>query len=119
MARRSVWDKDISFLRQIKYLHDRGYTVLAYDFRCHGESGLGSIPWITQGPEEANDVIAAVDFIASQPEYSGASIGLLSICMGASASTYAYGLPDGLSGRSNIKAMVVVQPVLFATFLEA
>lgn len=113
------WKEDIEFLRQAKYLVDQGYSVLMYDMRGHGESDLGPIPWVSWGPEEAKDVIAAVDYISTRPDYEGATIGLLSICMGAAASTYAYGRENGLASRTNIKAMIAVQPLLYTCFVEA
>ncbi len=113
------WKENISFLRQAKYLADKGYSVLMYDLRGHGESDTGPIPWVTWGPEEAKDVIAAVDYIAAREEYKTASIGLLSICMGAASTTYAYGLEDGLANRPNVKAMIAVQPLLYDYFLDA
>lgn len=115
------WSSDIKFLRQIKYLHDKGYTVLAFDFRGHGESALGEdVPYVTWGPHEARDVVAAVKFISTHPKYSAASIGLLSICMGAGATTYAYGLEEGgLSEFPNVKALVAVQPLLYQYFVDA
>ena len=115
-----MWKEDISFLRQAQYLHSKGYTVLMYDLRNHGESDLGTIPWVTWGPEEAKDVIAAVDFVARHPLYGNAEIGLLSICMGSAATTYAYGLGDeGLARYPQIRAMVAVQPLHYKNFVKA
>lgn len=111
------WKKDIQFLRQAKYLVERGYSVLMYDMRGHGESDLGPIPWVSWGPEEAKDVLAAVDFVAER--FPRAAIGLLSICMGAASTTYAYGRENGLATRSNVKAMIAVQPLLYTCFVEA
>lgn len=113
------WKNDISFLRQAKYLVENGYSVLMYDFRGHGESDLGPIPWVSWGQEEAKDVIGAVDYISTHPDFANASIGLLSICMGSAATTYAYGLEDGLSGRDRVKALVAVQPLLYSCFVDA
>ena len=113
------WKKNISFLRQAKFLADKGYSVLMYDLRGHGESDAGPTPWVTWGPEEAKDVLAAVDFIGGRPEFPSAKIGLLSICMGAGATTYAYGLENGMATRGNVKAMVAVQPLLYDYFLDA
>ena len=67
------YPEDIKFLRQAKYLNEAGYTVLMYDFRNHGESALGTIPWVTWGVDEAKDVVAAVDYIAKHPDYTDAS----------------------------------------------
>ena len=113
------WKNDICFLRQAKHLSDCGYSVLMYDFRGHGTSEIGTTPWVSWGPEEAKDVVAAVDFIANHPEYNKAKIGLLSVCMGAGASTYAYGMENGLRRCSNIKTMVAVQPLLYSYFVDA
>jgi dienelactone hydrolase len=115
-----MWKEDISFLRQTRYLNERGYTVLMYDMRNHGQSDPGTIPWVSWGPEEGKDVIAAVDFISRHPDYKAAGIGLLSICMGAAASTYAYGMGDkGLKEYANIKAMIAVQPLHYKEFVKA
>ncbi len=114
-----MWKTPIAFLRQAKHLVERGYSVLMYDFRGHGESPLGPVPWVTWGPEEAKDVVAAVDYVRARPEYANADVGLLSICMGASATTYAYGLEDGLRSREQIKAMIAVQPLPYKQFVDA
>ncbi|MEM8963646.1 MAG: alpha/beta hydrolase [Acidobacteriota bacterium] len=114
-----LWPEDIPFLRQARYLNRRGYTVLMYDLRNHGASDLGTIPWVTWGPEESKDVVAAVDYVENHPVYGQAAIGLLSICMGAAATTYAYGQDDGLRGRDNIKAMVAFQPLHYKNFVKA
>lgn len=114
-----LWQENIPFLRQARYLNGQGYTVLMYDLRNHGDSDLGTIPWVTWGPEEAKDVIAAVDFVSDHPAYGEADVGLLSICMGASATTYAYGLEHGLRRRDNIKAMIAVQPLHYRNFVKA
>lgn len=113
------WKKDIKFLRQAKHFADNGYSCLMYDFRGHGESDLGPKPWVSWGPEEAKDVLGAVDFIAGRSEFTNASIGLLSICMGAGATTYAYGHDDGMAKRTNVKALVAVQPLLYSCFIDA
>jgi alpha-beta hydrolase superfamily lysophospholipase len=115
-----MWKEDISFLRQARHLSENGYTVLMYDMRNHGESDLGTCPWVSWGPEEAKDVVAAVDFVSHHPLYKDAGIGLLSICMGAVASTYAYGLGDeGLKRYANVKAMIAVQPLHYKEFVKA
>jgi len=62
-----MWKADIAFLQHAKNLVDHGYSVLMYDFRNHGEGDAGTCPWVSWGPEEAKDVLAAVDFVASSP----------------------------------------------------
>lgn len=111
---------DISFLRQARYLNEQGYSVLMFDMRNHGESDSGSCPWVSWGPEEAKDIVAAVNFVSSHEGYGNAKIGLLSICMGAAASTYAYGMGQaGLSQFGNIQAMIAVQPLHYKEFVRA
>ena len=114
-----MWKEDISFLGHARYLNERGYTILMYDMRNHGESEPGTCPWVSWGPEEAKDVIAAVDYISHHPQYKNASIGLLSFCMGAGASTYAFGMAGGLSSYPNVKAMIAVQPLHYKEFVKA
>jgi len=114
-----AYGEDIHFLNQAKYLVEAGYSVLMYDFRNHGNSAKGKIPWVTWGKEEAKDVVAAVDFISNHSTYKDASIGLLSICMGAGSSTVAYGLNDGLKNYENVKAMIAVQPLTYEKFVKA
>jgi pimeloyl-ACP methyl ester carboxylesterase len=113
------YKNNINFLCQAKYLNDAGYTVLMYDFRNHGQSGQGTIPWVTWGLEEAKDIVAAVDFISNHEVYNSASIGLLSICMGQGAATAAFGLEKGLKNYGNIKCMISVQPMDYPTFIDA
>lgn len=115
-----MWKKDISFLRQAKHLCEQGYSVLMYDMRNHGESDQGRCPWVSWGTKEALDVVAAVEFISKHPNYQNANIGLLSICMGSAASTYAYGMhQEGLEPYSNVKAMIAVQPLHYKEFVRA
>ncbi len=113
------YHKDIEFLRQAKYLNEAGYTVLMYDMRNHGESSKGTVPYITWGQEEAKDIIAAVNYISTHPDYKSADIGLLSICMGQGASVAAYGREDGLKNFPNIKTMISVQPMDYGCFVKA
>ena len=119
MMEKSLWNKDIHFLNQAKYLVDAGYSVLMYDFRNHGDSGKGTNPWVTWGPEEGKDVLAAVDYITKHPDYKNAEIGLFSICMGSSATAFAYALENSLASYKNIKAMVAVQPLTYREFVKA
>lgn len=111
------WKKDIQYLRQAMHFSENGYSVLMYDLRGHGESDLGPKPWVSWGPEEAKDVLGAVDYASKR--FPKADIALLSICMGSASTTYAYGLEDGMQSRSQVKALVAVQPLLYTCFIDA
>ena len=111
--------QNISFLRQAKQLVDMSYSVLIYDMRNHGESDVGTTPWITWGPKEAKDIIAAVDYVETHPTYKDAKIGLLTICIGSAISTYEFGMENGLKNHRNIKVMIAVQPLQYQKFMDA
>lgn len=115
MMEKSLWDKDIPFLKQVKYLHDAGYSVLLYDMRNHGESEHRG--WITWGKDERKDILAAIKYITKHPDYSNADIGLFSICMGQAASTFAFGLESEMKQFKNLKTMISVQPLTYDYFV--
>lgn len=111
-----MWPEKIHFLEHVKYLVDQGYSVLMYDFRNHGESDSFSDGYCGWGPDVVPDLVAAVDFVANHETYKNASIGLLSICMGSAATTYAYG--QGALQGYNIKALIAIQPMRYDDFLS-
>lgn len=113
-----LWKEDIQFLKHIGALVGAGYSVLAYDMRNHGQSDRAQDGWVSWGPTERHDVLAAVNFLASHDEFADAPIGLLSICMGLASTTYAYGMEGGLGSIPNIKAIVGVQPLLYTDFMK-
>ena len=115
-----AWPNDIPFLKHIKRFAEEGYTVLAYDMRNCGESDKNpkSNGYACDGQEENMDVLAAVQYITSHPDYKDAPIGMLSLCMGSSAMTLAHGVEGGLETIDNIKAHVVIQPLNSGMWLE-
>ena len=117
MMEKMLWSSDIHFLNQAKYLVEAGYSVLMYDFRNHGNSTESNSEWITWGLEERKDVLGAINYISNHPTYKDASIGLLSICMGAGSTTFAYGLEDDMKTLKQIKAMIAVQPLTYDYFV--
>lgn len=119
MYKNALWNSDIHFLNHTKYLVDAGYSVLMYDLRSHGNSGSAEDPWITWGVEERKDVLAAINFVANHEVYGSASIGLLSICMGAASTTFAYGLEEEIKSIENVKALIAVQPLTYDYFVKA
>ena len=69
-----------SMVGRVRLLHQRGYDALAFDFRGHGESDGNRI---TLGPNEAEDVAAAVDFVRSNsPDHR---IGVIGVSLGGAA----------------------------------
>ncbi len=119
MYKNTLWTDDIHFLNQAKYLVEAGYSVLMYDLRSHGNSGSANSPWITWGLEERKDVLAAVNYISNHELYENASIGLLSICMGAASTTFAYGMEEALRSIDQVKALIAVQPLTYDYFVKA
>lgn len=112
------YDKKIEYLNTVKHLVNAGYSVLMYDLRNHGHSGKGTCEWITGGVEEYKDVLAAVEFITTHKEYQNGNIGLLSYCMGAVSTTYAYGIENGLQEYRNVKALIANQPIVTSDFIK-
>lgn len=113
-----AYNKEIEYLNTVKHLVKDGSSVLMYDFRNHGNSGAGTCPWITGGVEEHKDVIAAVNFITNHEVYQDSHIGLLSMCMGANSTTYAYGVEGGLQEFPNIMAFISIQPLKLSDFFK-
>jgi dienelactone hydrolase len=113
------WPRPIRYLRHVKALVAAGYSVLAYDMRNHGDSAPDPAGKLTSGIREANDVLAAVRFVTERPGLADAPIGLLSLCMGANATTYAYGMTPGLADVANIRALIAIQPMLTIDQLHA
>ncbi len=117
MMKNALWTSDIHFLDQAKYLVDAGYSVLMYDMRNHGNSEQKD--WVSWGLIERKDVVAAVKFVSEHQEYQDANIGLLSICMGQGASTFAFGMEEELKEYKNLRTMISVQPLTYDKFVKA
>jgi len=67
-------------------LSKRGYAVLLFDFRAHGESE-GSRTSL--GLHEQKDIVAALDLLKGRPEIDAGRIGLYGFSMGGSAAILA------------------------------
>lgn len=72
---------DVSFLRTI--LPVGQFNFLSFDFRAHGENTEGQ--WCSFGRDEAQEVIAAVDFLKNNPICAGKPIFAYAFSMGAVA----------------------------------
>lgn len=81
-----------ALLEQVAAMHEVGYGALLLDMRNHGESGEAITTW---GYAEANDVIAAYNYLLTRAEVDPNRIGLVGKSMGAAAAALAaVQLPD-------------------------
>jgi pimeloyl-ACP methyl ester carboxylesterase len=79
-------------------LHERGYTVLLFDFRGHGASrGKGS----TLGLDEKRDVLGALDWLGDLLGREPARVGVYGVGMGAHAAVLA------AADRSSLRVLVL------------
>lgn len=83
-----------------KYLTERGFSVLMFDFR---NSGLSDGDLTTVGLNEKTDLLAAVEYAKSQG-YGESGIGVLGFSMGAATSLMA------AADTKDIKAVAVDSP---------
>ncbi len=113
------YDKEIEFGKVARRLVDAGYGVLMYDLRNHGESDKTELGVGTGGHGERFDVIAAVEFVASQQQTQGKPIGLLSYCYGANTSFFAMEEDQSVFQSSGVKAMVALQPLSNGDYLKS
>jgi len=72
--------KGISMIYHASALVAKGYGVLMFDLRAHGSSDGDTC---TAGWRETEDLLGAVDYLASRPEVDGQRIGVLGVGMGA------------------------------------
>lgn len=117
LMKNALWTSDIHFLKHAQYLVEAGYSVLMYDMRNHGNSEQNG--WVSWGQEERKDVVGAVQFISEHQDFQNVTIGLLSICMGQGASTFAFGLESEMKNFKNLKTMISVQPLTYDYFVKA
>ena len=69
-------------LPEAQLLAARGYGVLIFDNRAHGESGGTTATW---GLRESEDVAKAVDFVQQRTQLPAGRIGLLGLSIGGTA----------------------------------
>ena len=117
MMKKTLWTSDIHFLNQAKYLVEAGYSVLMYDMRNHGNSEQNG--WVSWGIEERKNILAAIQYVVAHKAYQTANIGLLSLCMGQGASTFAFGMEEEMQHIKQLKTMISVQPLTYDYFVEA
>ena len=107
---------EVNFLPRYKALHDAGYNVLAYDLRCHGESGPEEDGISGVGYFEWQEVLASIDYIKGNAGTSNMDISLMSMCMGANATMNA--MERRPESFEDIKCWIAIAPLKGRTFLE-
>ena len=86
-------------------LADRGYAVLAFDFRNWGESG-GKERQLENPANKTQDIIAAANYLTTRSEVDGNKIAGLGICASAGY------MADAAVQSEDIKAISLVAPWL-------
>jgi uncharacterized protein len=84
---------------------DRGYAVLAFDFRNWGESG-GKERQLENPTNKTQDIIAAANYLTTRPEVDKNNIAGLGIC-----ASVGY-MADAAVQSKNLKAIALVAPWL-------
>ena len=67
-------------LPHANFLHEAGYAVLVFDYRHRGESEGSEV---AMGLSEQDDLLAAIDYLAGQPDVDARHIGILGLSMGS------------------------------------
>ncbi len=86
-------------------LAERGYAVLAFDFRNWGESG-GNERQLENPGNKTQDIIAAADYLTTRPEIDRNKIAGLGICASAGY------MADAAVQSQDIQAIALVAPWL-------
>jgi pimeloyl-ACP methyl ester carboxylesterase len=89
-------------------LHRRGYQVLMFDLRNHGQSASGGP--VSFGLLEANDLLGALDYLAARHDVDSDRLAAIGFSMGANAVLFA------LARTDRLKAAVAVQPTSPSVF---
>jgi fermentation-respiration switch protein FrsA (DUF1100 family) len=88
-----------------KEMADRGYAVLAFDFRNWGESG-GKERQLENPANKTQDIIAAANYLTTRPEVDSNRIAGLGICASAGY------MADAAVQSEDLKAIALVAPWL-------
>jgi pimeloyl-ACP methyl ester carboxylesterase len=105
---------DIDLLLSMQALNGAGYSLLAFDFRNHGESehGLTGV-----GLNEYQDVLGALRYLKGRPDLEGADLGLVAFCMGANSTIVA--MSRDPAAFSKARCLVAIQPISMAVFVRS
>jgi len=107
---------EVNFLPEYKTLHDAGYNIITYDMRNHGRSGSGSGGINAHGTLEYRDVVGSLRYAKSRPDTKDMKTALYSRCLGANSTIV--GMHKHPEEFSHIKAMIALQPVSPAVFVQ-
>mgnify|MGYP006277464731 FL=1 len=103
-----------TMLGHAEFLHEAGYATLALDMRAHGRSGGKRIGLAFEEPQ---DVAAALDWIAAQPELEDVPVALLGVSMGgATAIRTAAQRPD-VDAVASVSAFASVDMMIHDAFV--
>ena len=89
-------------------LHRRGFHLLMFDLRNHGQSAASS-PF-TFGMQEADDLLGALDYAADRDDVDAQRLGVIGFSMGANTTLFA------LPRTNQVRAAIAVQPTSPAVF---
>lgn len=92
----------VDLLRVAYELHEADYHVLMFDLRNHGQSASGGP--VTFGLQESNDLLGALDYLATREDVDQERIGVVGFSIGANAMLFS------LPHSDRIAAGVAVQP---------
>ena len=94
------WDRNISrLIPYIKNLHNKGFNLLAFDTRHHGNSDSDNFSSMVKF---AQDISASINFIENKPMVEKDNFFLIGLSIGGAASIYA------AAADSRIKKIVTV-----------
>lgn len=102
--------QQVDLLRLAYELHESGYHVLMFDLRNHGRSASGGP--VTFGLQESNDLLGALDYLATRPDVDQGRIGVIGFSIGANALLFT------LPHTDRIAAGVAVQPTSPGIYAE-
>ncbi len=96
-----TYQKEQAPTQYARRLAAAGYVALAYDSRYRGESGGAPRAWENPA-HKVEDLIAAVDYLASRPDVDPARIFVLGICQGSSVAVVAAARSGKVAGLATI-----------------
>jgi pimeloyl-ACP methyl ester carboxylesterase len=115
---KSGYHKNVEFLPSIKHLVEAGYSVIMYDQRNHGASGLSPEGGIHDPFKAHLDNVAVVEFAANYEDLKGNEIGLLSHCQTSYKSMVGMSEQPEVYKKAKVKALVAIQPIDVKVFYK-